>query len=624
MTPHLTSEQQHRPKPAPGARRVLHVSWVLVFSFLFVGSGCFPRLNGRRTFGNLELPEPDSADSTLLADDTPPETRRTNRRGGFGSRIELVAAKPTIRSQDSALMRGWAGLDNPNPSDSSPKTGSSSKTGPDAPPQPDTQDEEANRNAGGSRIQLQTPIPQLGAHSIGPTRPRLLQPQPIVDEQPEITPAGSFFNSSAQHNESRLRLRTPERLNSPGIVAAPVSDSSVPEVPEAIGAQLGSPNSVESQQSPSPQPSVDPSAGEFAGALGDLSEVPAEQIPGEIPPGVPGPEALEPSRERTVLDRLRGLYPSRLEESSTELLRKNLSRLQTPWNRRTPPPEIEVPQPEQQSAVTADVSAGPSVPELPSNAVAGNPSGINESSQQILQRLIAQIESDLNAWPFDENGQPLDEHAWRRTQTDLRLLYLISNRNADAVSAIAALSPDEQEFWQSLMLGLSHYRSESDSAADPNEKLMATSEQLKAALQHLQAMAPLTIRKLTFASRIHGFGSLETFPSAEFNPGQPVLIYAEVDHFRSELSSTGAYRSEFMAVVEMLRIDPDDPTEHVVESIRVPSIVDETQSRRTDYFQSYELVIPSHLTSGRYQIRLRLRDQTSGQQAESTIEFTVR
>jgi hypothetical protein len=101
-----------------------------------------------------------------------------------------------------------------------------------------------------------------------------------------------------------------------------------------------------------------------------------------------------------------------------------------------------------------------------------------------------------------------------------------------------------------------------------------------------------------------------------------VLIYVELDNFRSERTDAGIYRSEFSASLEIVRVD--DQGEHQVDLFPLPSIEDEATVRRTDFFQSFELVIPSHLPEGTYQVRILLRDQLSQQQARATLPFTVR
>ncbi|MCA9018458.1 MAG: hypothetical protein KDA77_24265, partial [Planctomycetaceae bacterium] len=122
-----------------------------------------------------------------------------------------------------------------------------------------------------------------------------------------------------------------------------------------------------------------------------------------------------------------------------------------------------------------------------------------------------------------------------------------------------------------------------------------------------------------FCSRIQSFGTFETFPTTDFNSGQPVLVYAEIDNFRTERSKEGTYDSRFSAQIDILRNDDPGP----VESIPVEGIIDQSTSPRTDYYHSYELTIPQ-LAPGRYTLQLTVRDEIARQEATSILPFHVR
>ena len=131
----------------------------------------------------------------------------------------------------------------------------------------------------------------------------------------------------------------------------------------------------------------------------------------------------------------------------------------------------------------------------------------------------------------------------------------------------------------------------------------------------------MKLRRMNFCNRIDGFGNFNVFPSADFNAGQPLLLYAEIENYKSELTDDGQYRSEFAAMIEFIR---DGETEPIASrTIRLPAIEDRCSTERTDYFQSYEFTIPS-LSPGRYTLRLRVRDQLSLQTATSELPFDIR
>ena len=74
-------------------------------------------------------------------------------------------------------------------------------------------------------------------------------------------------------------------------------------------------------------------------------------------------------------------------------------------------------------------------------------------------------------------------------------------------------------------------------------------------------------------------------------------------------------------MIEFIRDGEKEPI--TSRTIRLPEIEDLCSAERTDYFQSYELTIPS-LSPGRYTLRLRVRDQLSLQTATSDLQFDIR
>ena len=169
------------------------------------------------------------------------------------------------------------------------------------------------------------------------------------------------------------------------------------------------------------------------------------------------------------------------------------------------------------------------------------------------------------------------------------------------------------------MLAVAQYRDQSLTVSE-QERITGTVGQLLSAVQHLRPLTALSIQRFEICSQINSFGRIETFPSNDFDPGQPILLYVELDNFGTDRTESGTYRTSMDAE---LTIFEDDNSE-AIETIELPEISDEATSERRDYFQSFELNLPSHLATGRYSIRLRLRDRVTARLAEDTIDFQVR
>lgn len=357
----------------------------------------------------------------------------------------------------------------------------------------------------------------------------------------------------------------------------------------AAGEQVIVPGSDENAQSPL-NPDAQPAA--------DATD-PAVPLSGEVP---------------TMLDRLRGLYNPRVDEN-TDRVKKQIRRWPDPFGlfeeRSSADPAVSAEvQPSTTEAVTDPESSS-----LPTDSEETPPAP--NAVMPAVQAAITEVEKELASWPRLQTGKPDRLTEWRQRQTDLRLLYMIAGQSAESVRIIESLPEEEQEYWQSLMLSMNRYR-ETGENTTRTEQITESLDHLRTAAKKLQPLSQLAIRRAMLCDRIDGFGNVTAFPTSSFEPGQRILIYAEPQNLRSELTVDGKYRSEFAAVLEFMREGDDE----IVETIHVPQMEDLCDVERTDYFQSFELTLPA--LEGKYLMRIRLRDQLSLQTAEANLEFTVR
>ena len=323
-------------------------------------------------------------------------------------------------------------------------------------------------------------------------------------------------------------------------------------------------------------------------------------------------QSVAPS-EPTMLDRLRGLYNPRIDEN-TDKLKKQIRRWPDPFGLLKDREESPAPGPEN-SLVPDSADADPQTADL--NAITQPSMTVGSPTNSHLQMAIQELEAELAAWPQKISGEEDRAAEWRQKQTDLRLLYMIAGKSAESVRIIESLPEAEQEFWQSLMMSMNSYRESSEDVAR-TEQLTESLRHLRTASKKLQPLSRLTIQRSMLCDRIDGFGNVVAFPTSNFEPGQRVLVYTELQNFQSELTDDGKYRSEFAARIEFMREGDDE----VLEKIQVLQIEDLCDVERTDYFQSFELTLPA--LEGKYRMRILLRDYLSQQVAESSLEFSVR
>lgn len=233
--------------------------------------------------------------------------------------------------------------------------------------------------------------------------------------------------------------------------------------------------------------------------------------------------------------------------------------------------------------------------------------------QAELNQLIARAERELEAIT-PPTAESLAEY--RRLQVHLRLLHLLARHPEQAITAIPSLDPADTEYWQEMFWAITYALDEQSS---PRDRAAQTIPPLNNALRRLRQQADLSIRNSAFCEEISYFGNYKRFPREEFVPGQAVLLYAEIENFRSELSSEGEYRTRLSSLVEIV-----GPSGQIGWKKSFPATEDICRNPRRDYFHNYQFNIPDRLPLGSHTLRLTVVDELSGKQATSTIKFVVK
>jgi hypothetical protein len=235
-----------------------------------------------------------------------------------------------------------------------------------------------------------------------------------------------------------------------------------------------------------------------------------------------------------------------------------------------------------------------------------------------LQTLIAEAEAEIGrretATTPEEKQRLIEQHV------HLRMLYLMAGQQDRALVAIPGVEPSDQEFWQQTFWAFNNYF-DVQNIPDEADRASQTIAQLSSAVQRLREKAQLELRNVTFTHKISSFGNFEKFQRDEFTPGQPVLVYAEVDNFSSEPSADGQYRTILKATIEVYKTGPNGD---LVEKFSFDPEEDLCRRRRQDYFHSYEFTIPQRIGLGPHVLKLIVEDQLSRKIATYSLNFTVR
>ncbi len=238
--------------------------------------------------------------------------------------------------------------------------------------------------------------------------------------------------------------------------------------------------------------------------------------------------------------------------------------------------------------------------------------------EQDLQQLISLMENNIANMATAE----MDEAGKQRyveQQVHLRLLYLMAGRPERAFEPVRNVDPAEQEFWSHLFWGMANYFDQTGMPS-PADRASQTVAQLQDAVRRMQEKANLRMRNVNFCRKIDNFGNYTRFERDEFSPKQVVLVYAEFDNIRSELTTEGMYRTVLQSRIELLT--PDGRP--IQEAMDFSPTQDLCRNPRKDYFLNYRFSIPEGLPLGPYVMKLTVHDQLSQKVSTETLNFTVR
>jgi hypothetical protein len=199
----------------------------------------------------------------------------------------------------------------------------------------------------------------------------------------------------------------------------------------------------------------------------------------------------------------------------------------------------------------------------------------------------------------------------------LRLLQLLAGRTEESLEAIPRISPKEQDYWSDQIFALATFL---DHHTQPDDKRRAAASvtHLDDAVGHLRELGSLSLRNLTFCTKVHGYGSYEAIEQPRFAAGEQLSLYVEVENYHSESSEKG-YATLLGASYELR----DDSGRHV-DSGEFPPVEDCCRSRRRDFHIQYGLMLPKTLKPGKYQLELAMKDRQSDKIGHASIDFEIR
>jgi hypothetical protein len=210
----------------------------------------------------------------------------------------------------------------------------------------------------------------------------------------------------------------------------------------------------------------------------------------------------------------------------------------------------------------------------------------------------------------------VEEHDDKHTHTLLRVLYAVAGRRDDALRPIPNVSEAEREFWINQMRGLAECLDERPRGS-PDRRAAEAAAWLREAAGRLGELGSLEVRNLAFCTAVHSFGSVARFAKYEFQPGEAVLLYAEIENFTSQPAKAG-YRTALKARYDLL----EGPQR--VHQEELPEADETCERQRRDFFVSYHVRLPTTLRPGEYTLQLTIEDTLGRKTATRSIGLRIK
>ena len=203
-------------------------------------------------------------------------------------------------------------------------------------------------------------------------------------------------------------------------------------------------------------------------------------------------------------------------------------------------------------------------------------------------------------------------------QYRLRMMYLIEGQDEKALASAEGLDAENQQILQAQIRALISARSGSGrDAATRATELLAPIEDLRT---QLRARADLQVPKVILCTHIEGFGVYTPIEPAQFTAGRknPVIVYIEVDNFKSEKTPSGLHRTLLSLRPSLLNKSGEE-----LWSDSQDNIEDLSRQQRHDFFLALNETLPASLSPGEYTLKIEVEDVLAGKINSSTARFKI-
>jgi len=161
----------------------------------------------------------------------------------------------------------------------------------------------------------------------------------------------------------------------------------------------------------------------------------------------------------------------------------------------------------------------------------------------------------------------------------------------------------------------------------------AASEAVRNAVSLLQGPAPqVKIRRAALCTKVEGFGRYTAYASEKFVAGSPIraIVYTELDQFASREARAGDPMQRGVPLNEQTSVELSqtlslyhDESGLLAWHRPAQSVTETTRAARRDFYLIQQVELPRTLSIGRYNLKVTVKDKTTGAEAESILPISV-
>ena len=202
---------------------------------------------------------------------------------------------------------------------------------------------------------------------------------------------------------------------------------------------------------------------------------------------------------------------------------------------------------------------------------------------------------------------------------DAQLAALINNEPPGDLGAAPGLADDDRALLRSVIDSLTSFRMTLRGGNALRQTKVAPLLDLG---EKIRAEIPLSLPTLELCRSVQQFGVYDPFDPPRFTAGRetPVVIYCEVDHFRSVPVPEGGWETK-LSYEAVLYSDSEAAVPVITK--KPTQIVDRCRNRRRDFFLADRMTLPANLPVGKYVLKVTVIDQLANLVAEKTAPVLV-